>query len=82
MDVSWACTIWTVRAGGYINIYPDGHVRVGKRCRQTWNAKHSAAADEDDRKMRQVHGIACALGGLGAFSFSLFLAGPFLRSPD
>jgi len=50
VGVSSASTIWTVRAGGYINIYPDGHVRVGKQCRQTWNANRSAAADEDDRK--------------------------------
>ena len=48
--ISSSSTIWTVRAGGYINIYPDGHIRVGKQCSQTWSAKKSAAADEDDRK--------------------------------
>ena len=31
-------------------IYPDGHVRVGKQCGQTWSAGQSATADEDDRK--------------------------------
>ena len=50
LGVSSATTIWAVHAGGYINIYPDGHIRVGKRCRQTWSATQSAAADEDDRK--------------------------------
>ena len=39
-----------IHAGGYINIYPDGHIRVGKRCSQTWSEKQSAAADEHDRK--------------------------------
>ena len=43
-------TTWRVGLGGYINIYPDGHVRVGKQCGQTWSAGQSATADEDDRK--------------------------------
>ena len=50
MAISSSSTIWTVRAGGYINIYPDGHLRVGKQCGQTWSAGQSATADEDDRK--------------------------------
>ena len=50
MAISSSSTIWKVRTGGYINIYPDGHIRVGKQCSQTWSAEQSAAADEDDRK--------------------------------
>lgn len=41
-------TTWKV-GSGYINIYPDGHARVGKQCKQTWSKKASTAADEDDR---------------------------------
>lgn len=41
---------WEVRRGGYINVYPDGHTRIGKGCKQTWSARQSKAADEVERQ--------------------------------
>lgn len=38
--------VWRVRRGGYINVYPDGHVRHGTGCRLDWDPKRSAQADE------------------------------------
>ena len=42
-------TIWRVGSGGYINIYPDGHVRPGKQCKETWSKSRSEQADSNDR---------------------------------
>ena len=42
-------TIWKIRSGGYINIYPDGHLRRGKNCTQTWSKSQSKQADANDR---------------------------------
>ena len=42
-------TIWRIGSGGYINIYPDGHVRRGKQCRQTWSKSQSEQADANER---------------------------------
>lgn len=42
-------TIWRVGSGGYINIYPDGHVRRGKQCTLTWSKSRSEQADVNDR---------------------------------
>ena len=42
---------WRVKSGGYINVYPDGHTRVGTHCRQTWTAKDSRQADKQDREL-------------------------------
>lgn len=41
--------IWRIQSGGYINIYPDGHTRTGKRCQLIWKATHSAIADDNER---------------------------------
>ncbi len=42
-------SVWKVGREGYINVHPDGHIRLGKLCQQTWSAKQSKAADEEDR---------------------------------
>ncbi len=42
-------TMWRVGSGGYLNIYPDGHVRRGKQCKQTWSKSQSEQADANDR---------------------------------
>ena len=42
-------TMWRVGSDGYINVYPDGHVRRGKQCRQTWSKSQSELADANDR---------------------------------
>lgn len=47
--VASANTIWRVGPGGYINIYPDGHVRSGKQCTLTWSKSRSEQADLNDR---------------------------------
>lgn len=47
--VASSTTIWKVGSGGYINIYPDGHVRRGKQCKPTWSKRQSEQADADDR---------------------------------
>lgn len=39
---------WSIRAGGYINIYPDGFLREGSMTRRVWSTSHSDTADLAD----------------------------------
>lgn len=32
-------SVWKVEARGYVNIYPDSHIRAGEKARQTWQAR-------------------------------------------
>ena len=43
--IASANTIWNVPSKGYLNIYPNGHIRHGKQSRSTWSRKDSAKAD-------------------------------------
>ena len=43
-----ATTVWRVTQGGYINVHPTGHVRVGKNCSQIWSEKESDHEDAQD----------------------------------
>jgi len=47
--VASSITMWRVRSDGYINIYPDGHVRPGRSCKRTWSKSQSEQADANDR---------------------------------
>ena len=44
-----ANTVWDVEHRGYINVYPDGHVRPGKQCRPTWSTQESKDEDRRDQ---------------------------------
>lgn len=46
-----ADTVWRLQSGGYINIYPDGCIRVGNRNRQEWSSEDSQR--EDERELRR-----------------------------
>ena len=48
-DVASANTIWKVPRDAHVNIYPDGYIRSGRRCRQVWTCKQSARADAQER---------------------------------
>ncbi len=48
--ITSSTTIWEVRSGGYINVYPDGCMRTGKKSQLIWSAADSAKADEDERR--------------------------------
>ncbi len=47
--IASANTIWKLPPGAYINIYPDGYIRSGRRCRQVWTYRQSARADAQER---------------------------------
>jgi len=34
-----ASSVWRVEPGGYVNIYPDAHIRAGARANELWQAK-------------------------------------------
>ncbi len=42
-------SVWKVSPNGYINVYADGHVRVGDHCRQVWSVKQSTQEDAAER---------------------------------
>lgn len=43
-----ATAVWQVTRGGYINVHPDGHCRVGKNCSQLWSGEDSNREDAED----------------------------------
>ncbi len=45
-------TIWKVPSRGYLNVYPDGCIRIGKHSTMTWSAKDSVAADREDQRRK------------------------------
>jgi hypothetical protein len=42
-------SVWKVQGQGYVNVYPDGVIRGGKRSARQWSPGQSAQADAEER---------------------------------